>query len=141
MVPGWKYNIFFGWRFHRSRWCPMTLKKLQHKHFGLTNHIRRSFFIWVITVHLASSTIHPTFKFSNRLIIDQRSPNRTKILALYQFGYAKNDKHTHFFWYLEMHDIPWQDISTPNIGRTFLQYWHVCLRASIELILCRFQKH
>ena len=35
---------FFGWRFHRSSWGPMTLKKLQHEHFGLNYHSRRTFF-------------------------------------------------------------------------------------------------
>ena len=42
----WKCN-FSLWRFCRSRWRSMILKKLQHEHSGPKYHIRRSLFIFL----------------------------------------------------------------------------------------------
>ena len=47
-------------------------------------------------MYITSSTIHPTLKFANWNFIEHRSPNRPRVLGLYQFGYAENDELIHF---------------------------------------------
>ena len=49
MVTDWKCNNFLMTIF-RSRWCPLTLKKRQHRDLGLNKHIK-----WSLSVLLYHS--------------------------------------------------------------------------------------
>ena len=51
---------FFWWRFYRSKWCPLTLKKLRHRDLGLNYHKNGHFQFCSITVYVTSHTIHHT---------------------------------------------------------------------------------
>ena len=47
--------------------------------------------------------------------IEHRSPNRPRVLVLYQFGYVENDEHIYFLLFWGPY-IPWQDISIPIVN-------------------------